>query len=165
MFCSHVCVAQAHLRLAYLELAVYVGIKSVVPSSHPEQNDLLWSVQFVEAVWLFEVLGVAASIFSWWGFWWWSFHRCKRCICPLGPAGLHPEQTCLLVHFLWSRSVLESTAGLGLSGLRGRPGQFPPLWDPSGGDFGVYWGQREHLWIWQHWAWFGVGCVYNVKVR
>ena len=41
-------------------------------------------------------LGIAASIFSW-GFWWWSFHRCKRCICPLFPACLLPKQACLLV--------------------------------------------------------------------
>ena len=34
----------AHLRLTKLELAVHVGIKSVVPSSEPEQNDLLCSV-------------------------------------------------------------------------------------------------------------------------
>ena len=33
--------------------------------------------------------------------------------------------------------MLESTAGLGLSGLRGRQGQFQPRLDPSGGDFGV----------------------------
>ena len=51
MFCSlDVCIAQARLRLANLELAIYRGIKCVVPSSHPEQNDLLWSVQPVEAV-------------------------------------------------------------------------------------------------------------------
>ena len=51
MFCSHdVCVAWAHLRLTNFGLAVHVGIKSVLPSSQPEQNDLLWSVQFVEAV-------------------------------------------------------------------------------------------------------------------
>ena len=37
-------------RLTNLELAVHVGTKSVVPSSQPEQNDLLWSVQFVKAV-------------------------------------------------------------------------------------------------------------------
>ena len=147
MFCSHdVYVACAHLNL---ELAVHVGIKSVVPSSHPEQNNLLWSVQSVEAVAAWS-LGVAASIFSWWGFWWWSFHQCKRCICPLRPAGVLPEQACLLVHFLLSCSVLESTAGLGLSGLWCRPGQFSPHWDPSGGDLGVCWGQREHLWRWPH---------------
>ena len=63
MFCSHdVCVAWAHLRLANLELAVHVGIKCVVSSSQPEQNNLLWSVQFVEAVSLVS-LGVASSIF------------------------------------------------------------------------------------------------------
>ena len=46
--CSHdVCVAWAHLRLANLELAVHVGVKSVMSSSQPEQNDLFWSVQFV----------------------------------------------------------------------------------------------------------------------
>ena len=51
MFYSHdVCVAWAHLRLTNLQLAVLVGVKSVVSSSQPEQNDLLWSVQFVEAV-------------------------------------------------------------------------------------------------------------------
>ena len=51
MFCSlDVCVTQAGLRLTNLELAVHVGIKSVVPSSQPEQNNLLWSVQFVEVV-------------------------------------------------------------------------------------------------------------------
>ena len=33
-------------KLANLELVVHVGIKFVVPSSQPEQNDLLWSVQF-----------------------------------------------------------------------------------------------------------------------
>ena len=34
MFCSYdVCVAWAHLRLANRDLAVHVGIKSVVPSS------------------------------------------------------------------------------------------------------------------------------------
>ena len=43
MFCSHdVCVA--HLRLTNFELAVHVGFKSVVPSSQPKQNNLLWSV-------------------------------------------------------------------------------------------------------------------------
>ena len=31
------------------ELAVHVGIKSVVPSSQPEHNDLLCSVQCVTA--------------------------------------------------------------------------------------------------------------------
>ena len=52
MFYRHdVCVTWAHLRLANLEFAVHVGIKSVVSSSQPEQNDLLWSVQFVQAVW------------------------------------------------------------------------------------------------------------------
>ena len=50
MFCSHVCFAWAHLRLDNLELVVHVGIKSVVPSSQPEENNLLWPVQFVEAV-------------------------------------------------------------------------------------------------------------------
>ena len=51
MFCSHdVCVAWAHLRLSNLELVVHVGIKSVVPSSQPEQNNLLCPVQFVEAI-------------------------------------------------------------------------------------------------------------------
>ena len=56
MFCSHdVFVAWAHLRLTSLELAVHVGIKYVVPSSQPDQNDLLWSVLFVEAVWLVKV--------------------------------------------------------------------------------------------------------------
>ena len=51
MFCSHdVCVARPHLRLANLELVVHVGVKSVVSSSQSEQNDLLWSVQFVKAV-------------------------------------------------------------------------------------------------------------------
>ena len=54
------------------------------------------------------------------------FHRYKRSICHLGPVGLLPWQAGLLVHFLGSCSVLEPTAGLGLSGLRGRPGQFPP---------------------------------------
>ena len=52
------------------------------------------------------------------------FHRCKRCICPLVPAGPPPWQAGLPVHFLGSRSVLGSTVGLGLTGLRGRPGQF-----------------------------------------
>ena len=79
MFGSHdVCFALSHLRLANLELAVHVGelavhvgelavhvgelavhvgelavhvgVKSVVPISQPEQNDLLWSAQSVEAV-------------------------------------------------------------------------------------------------------------------
>ena len=51
MFCSHnVCVAWAHLRLANLELVVHVGVKSVVSSSQPEQNNLFWSVQFVDVV-------------------------------------------------------------------------------------------------------------------
>ena len=40
----------AHLRFTYLELAVHVGSKSIVPNSQPEQNNLLWSVQFLEAV-------------------------------------------------------------------------------------------------------------------
>ena len=53
------------------------------------------------------------------------FHQCKRCICPLVPAGLPPWQAGLLAHFLGSRSVLESTAGLGLTGLQGGPGPFP----------------------------------------
>ena len=35
---------------ANLELVVHVGVKSVVSSSQPEQNNLLWPVQFVEAV-------------------------------------------------------------------------------------------------------------------
>ena len=56
-------------------------------------------------------------------------------MCPLGLAGPLPYKACLLGHFLGSRSALESTAGLGLSGLRGLPGQFPPRWYPSGGDF------------------------------
>ena len=38
--------------------------------------------------------------------------------------------------------------GLGLSGLWGQPGQFPPHWYPPGGDFGGCWGQREHLRRW-----------------
>ena len=38
-----VCIAGARLRLTNLELAVHVGIKSVVPSSQPEQNNLLWA--------------------------------------------------------------------------------------------------------------------------
>ena len=53
MFGSHdVSIAQAllTLRLTNPELAVHMGIKSVVPSSHPEQNNLLWSVQSVETV-------------------------------------------------------------------------------------------------------------------
>ena len=51
MLCSHdACIAWGHLRLTNLELAIHVGVKSVVPSSHPEQNKLLWSVQFVEDV-------------------------------------------------------------------------------------------------------------------
>ena len=45
-------ISALHLRLNNHELAVHVGIKSVVPSSPPDQNDLLWSVQFVEVVWL-----------------------------------------------------------------------------------------------------------------
>ena len=49
MFCSHdVCVAWAHLRLTNPEFAVHVGVKYVVPSSQLQQDDLLWSVQFVE---------------------------------------------------------------------------------------------------------------------
>ena len=57
MFCSHdVSIAWAHLRLTNLEIAVLVGIKSIVPTSQPEQNDLLWSVRFMEAVWLVKVL-------------------------------------------------------------------------------------------------------------
>ena len=53
MFCSHdICVAWAHLRLANLELVVHVGFKSVVSSFEPEQNNMLWPVQFVQAVWL-----------------------------------------------------------------------------------------------------------------
>ena len=51
MFYSHdACIAWSHLRLTNLELAVHEGIKSVVPSSQPEQDHLLWSVQFVDAV-------------------------------------------------------------------------------------------------------------------
>ena len=51
MFYSHdVCVAWAHLRLAKLEFVVHVGVKSVVSSSQPEQNNLLCPVQFVETV-------------------------------------------------------------------------------------------------------------------
>ena len=38
-----------HLRLANLERIVHVDIKSVMSSSQPEQNNLLWPVQFVEA--------------------------------------------------------------------------------------------------------------------
>ena len=91
---------------------------SYVSSSQPEKNKLFWSVQFVEAVWLVVVWVLLPP-------WWWSFHQYKRCICPLVPAGLPPWQAGLPVHFLGSRSVLESTAGLGLTGLRGRPGQFP----------------------------------------
>ena len=34
-----------HLRLTNLVFAVHVGIKSVVPGSQPQQNNLLWSVQ------------------------------------------------------------------------------------------------------------------------
>ena len=49
--CNHdVFVAWAHLRLTHLELAMHVDIKYVVPSSQPEQNNLLWSVQVVKAV-------------------------------------------------------------------------------------------------------------------
>ena len=33
-----------------LNFVVYVDIKSVVPSSQSERNDLFWPVQFVEAV-------------------------------------------------------------------------------------------------------------------
>ena len=44
MFCCRdVCFAWAYLRLTNLELAVHVSIKSVVPGSQPEQNNLLWS--------------------------------------------------------------------------------------------------------------------------
>ena len=71
MFCSHdVCVVLATCPasehhgvgvgsaavdvlqscLRCMGLAAHVGIKSVVPSSQPEQNNPLWSVQFVEAV-------------------------------------------------------------------------------------------------------------------
>ena len=62
MFCAHgVCVAWTHLRLTNLELAVHVGIESVVPISQPERNSLLWSVQFVEAARLVRVWVVLLS--------------------------------------------------------------------------------------------------------
>ena len=49
MLCSHdVCVVWAHLRFANLEFVVHVGVKSVVSSSQPGQNNLLCPVQFVE---------------------------------------------------------------------------------------------------------------------
>ena len=111
MFCSHdVCIAWAHLRLANLELVVHVGIKSVVSSSQPEQNNLLWPVQFVEAVRLVIVWVLLLSFFSWRGVWWWSFHQCKRCICSLVPAGLRPWQAGLLVYFNVSLTFDTSTA-------------------------------------------------------
>ena len=54
--CRHdVSIAWVHLRLTNLELAVHVGITSVVPGSQPDQHDLLLSVQFVEAVCLVKV--------------------------------------------------------------------------------------------------------------
>ena len=56
-----------HLRLANLKL-VHVGVKSVVSSSQPEQNNLLWSVQFVEAVWLIIVWMLLLPFSSWRGF-------------------------------------------------------------------------------------------------
>ena len=51
MFCSHdVCVAWEHLGLTNLELLVHLCINSVVPSSQPEQDNLLWPVQLVEVL-------------------------------------------------------------------------------------------------------------------
>ena len=52
IFCSHVCIAWAHLRLADLEFVVHVCVKSIVSSSQPEQNNLLCPDQFVEVDWL-----------------------------------------------------------------------------------------------------------------
>ena len=52
MFCSRdVCVALARLRLVSLELSEHVDVESVVPSSQPQQNSLLRSVQFVGVGW------------------------------------------------------------------------------------------------------------------
>ena len=45
-------------------------------------------------------------------------------ICDLGPAGLNPVIACLLVHFLWSCSVLESIAGLGFLSFEIDQGSF-----------------------------------------
>ena len=44
-----------HISLANLEFVVHVGVKSIVSTSQPEQNkfnNLLCTVQFVEADWL-----------------------------------------------------------------------------------------------------------------
>ena len=114
---------------------------------------VLMCVQSMEAVWLVEVWVLLLPSLHDEGFDDGLFN------CPLGPTVLLPELACLLVHFIWSCSVLVSTAGLGLSGLWGRPGQFSPGWDPSGWDSRACWGQREHLWRWLHWVWFGVGCL------
>ena len=43
-----------------------------MPNSQPEQNNLLWSVHFVEAVWLVSVWVLLFPFYSWKGFWWWS---------------------------------------------------------------------------------------------
>ena len=100
-----------------------MGVKSVVSSSQPEQNDLLCPVQFVEAVPLVVVWALLLPFFLGEGFDDGLFISVSgRSVL----AGVPPWQAGLLAHFLGSHSVLESTARLGLSGLRGRPGLFPP---------------------------------------
>ena len=88
-----------------------------------------------------------------------SFHRCMRCACPLGPSDLL-MQACQLVHFFGSHCA-GIHCKVGLSGLHSWPWQYPPHWDPSGGDFGAYWGQGKHLWKWPCWAWFKVRCLWS----
>ena len=61
--CYKVCIAWTHLRHTSFELAVHVGMKSVAPSSQPEQDDLLWSVQFVKAVRLIRVWVLLLPLF------------------------------------------------------------------------------------------------------
>ena len=63
-----VCVAWAHLRLTSFGLAVHLCNKSVMPSSQPEQNDLLCSVLFVKAAWLIEVWTLLLPVFLGEGF-------------------------------------------------------------------------------------------------
>ena len=46
------CALHGHISLANLEFVVHVGVKSIVSTSQPEQNNLLCPVQFVEADWL-----------------------------------------------------------------------------------------------------------------
>ena len=114
MFCSHdVCVAWAHLRLTSLELVVHVGIKFVVPISQPEQNILLWSIQFVKAV-IHVLSGAKASYRS-------TPTMVRRLGDHIGKKGMLASFAGLVIShsFIHSRVSDGQTRGLGCAGEHG----------------------------------------------